>query len=265
MKILPVKNTVIIGAGNVAWHLGIALSRSGIAVQQVVNRSELRGRRLAKKVGAEYISSLKKIASGSDLYILAVSDDAIGEIASDFPYRNALLVHTSGSVPIDVLSGATERPGVFYPLQTFKTGGKVSFRTIPVCPEARLPEDLRLLTALASSLSDKVFPMSSEQRKILHLTAVFAGNFSNFLYTIAEDLLEKHHIPFELLKPLIFQTARNASHEDLFSRQTGPAVREDWKVMEQHRELLARYAAYSEIYELISRSIIQYKKGNGKL
>ena len=161
-----------------------------------------------------------------------------------------------------VLSGASSYIGVFYPLQTFSKEKRINFSDIPICIEGNTVENEEKLLQLARLISRKVLPLDSAQRKVLHMTAVFACNFSSFMYTIAEDLLKKHNIPFSLLKPLIQQTASLARHEDVFSRQTGPAVRGDSKIMEEHLEMLAKHGVYMEIYDLISKSIIKHKHKN---
>jgi len=260
-----IRNVVVIGAGNLATHLALALHRKGVNVIEVLNRTRSSGERLAKRVRAGYHNDFNAADFRADLFILAVSDSAIEEVAGMLKLKDQLVVHTSGSVDISVLSGASSNTGVFYPLQTFSKEKKINFSNIPVCIEANSPENEEKLVQLARLVSKRVQLLNSSQRKILHMTAVFAGNFSNFMYTIAEDLLKKHGIPFSLLKPLIQQTAAAARHEDVFSRQTGPAVREDTKVMDEHLEMLARHGVYMEIYDLISKSIIKHKKENDEL
>ncbi|MEI6883449.1 MAG: DUF2520 domain-containing protein [Bacteroidota bacterium] len=260
-----IKNIVIIGAGNMATHLALAFHRKEVNVTQIVSRSRLAGERLARKVKAGYNDDFAVAGLQADLFILAVSDSAIEEVSRNLKPDNRLVVHTSGSVDMQVLSGASSNIGVFYPLQTFSKDHRINFSNIPVCIEASSAENEEKLIQLARLISKKVQPLSSAQRKVLHMTAVFAGNFSSFMYTIAEDLLKKHDIPFSLLKPLISQTASLARHEDVFSRQTGPAVRGDSKTMEEHLEMLARHGVYMEIYDLISKSIIKHKRRNDEL
>lgn len=257
-----IKNVVVIGAGNLATHLALALHRKGINVIQVLNRSREAGERLARRVSAGFNNDLGGADFGADLYILAVSDSAIEEVARNLKLKDQLLVHTSGSVGMASLSGASSNLGVFYPLQTFSKDRRINFSNIPVCIEANRSENEEKLLQLARLISKKAVLINSEQRKVLHMTAVFAGNFSSFMYTIAEDLLKKHGVPFGLLKPLIQQTAATAKHDDVFSRQTGPAVRGDTKIMDEHLEMLARHGAYMEIYDLISKSIIKHKSRN---
>ncbi|MEI8006606.1 MAG: DUF2520 domain-containing protein [Bacteroidota bacterium] len=257
-----IQNVVIIGAGNLATHLALALHKKGVNVVQVLNRSRQAGERLARRVHALYKADLSEAGFKADLFILAVSDSAIEDVAGQLGLKDQFLVHTSGSVAIEVLSGASSNTGVFYPLQTFSKNKPVNFSKIPVCIEANTPGNEEKLLQLGRLISNRVLPLSSEQRKVLHMTAVFAGNFSSFMYTIAEDLLKKHDIPFSLLKPLIQQTAATAKHEDVFGRQTGPAIREDAKIMDEHLEMLAEYEVYMDIYDLISKSIIKHKNRN---
>lgn len=256
---------VIIGAGNLATHMALVLHRKGVHVVQVVNRSRAAGERLARKVAAPYHPQIPGLNLEADLFILAVSDDAIQEIAGTLRLGDRLLVHTSGSVDMSVLNGASSNVGVLYPLQTFSATRKISFSGVPICVEASNECSESRLLDLARLLSRKVQVLSSQQRKVLHMTAVFAGNFTNFMYTISEDLLRKHDIPFSLLKPLIVKTAMLAEHEDVFSRQTGPAMRGDTNIMNTHLEMLAKHGVYMEIYDLISKSIIKHKNRNGKL
>jgi len=260
-----IQNVVVVGAGNLATHLALALHRKGVNVIQVLNRSRSAGERLARRVHAGYNADFREADFRADLFILAVNDSAIEEVANNLRLKEQLLIHTSGSVDMTILSGASSNIGVFYPLQTFSKDKRINFSNIPVCIEANSSENEEKLMQLARLISDKALLINSAKRKVLHMTAVFAGNFSNFMYTIAEDLLKKHGIPFSLLKPLIQQTAATAKHEDVFSRQTGPAIRGDNRIMNEHLEMLAKHGVYMEIYDLISKSIIKHKLRNGEL
>jgi predicted short-subunit dehydrogenase-like oxidoreductase (DUF2520 family) len=258
-----IETVVIIGAGNLAAHLGSALVRAGVTVIQVVNRSPVRGVKLAKKLGAAFTTNFESINQSADLYIVAVSDHAIAMIAGMLRLSGRFVVHTSGTTDMDVLMQVTHERGVFYPLQTFSGKRAISFRKIPLCIEAVSSERVEQLAGLARRLSSVVYGMNSDQRKILHLSAVIACNFTNFMFTISKDLLKKNDIPFELLGPLIKQTANNWRAVDIFSLQTGPAVRGDQQIMDEHRQLLSEIPDYQDIYNLISNNIIKYKKKNG--
>ena len=262
---IPIRNIIVLGAGNVATHLTEALIRKGFFITQLYSRSEKSGKDLALKVEADFIGSPDELDSSADLYILAVNDETISAIAPLLHVDSGIVVHTSGSIGMDILRPFFPRRGVFYPLQTFRKERNISFTSIPICIEASDHADEAILLELARELSSCVHLINSYQRRMLHMTAVFAGNFTNFMYSIAEDLLRDHDIPFDLLKPLIKQTAENIEYSDLFSLQTGPAVREDSGIMEAHQALLQDHELYKEIYDLISKSIIQQKREHDKL
>lgn len=261
----PVTKVVIIGAGHVAYHLAIGFHRIGVQVVQIVNRSKKNGSRLAEKVGARYIPDIRMVDQHADLYLIAVTDAAISLVCEPVFFNQGVLVHTSGSVDMTVLQPFSHHTGVFYPLQTFRNNRKIRWKEIPLCIEGNTPQTIKSLDHLARQLSHQVYTLSSAQRKILHLTAVFAGNFTNFMYSIAEDLLQKNNLPFELVKPLIKQTTRNIHHSGLFHLQTGPAIREEHQVIEEHLKMLAEHENYKEIYDVISKSIIEVKKTHVKL
>ncbi len=254
---------VILGAGNLGTHLGLEFFRQGIEILQVYNRTPESGKKLAAKIGAEYISDPGKISKKADLYILSVSDSVIGKMAKKISLKNKLIVHCSGTIPMEILKNTSLHYGVFYPLQTFSQGKPVRFRKIPVCVEANSgPAEERLLK-LGNRISRNVQVVNGKQRRMLHLTAVFANNFTNFMYAVAEDLLQKYRIPFSFLVPLIRQTALNVSRGEAMKHQTGPAIREDYRVIAKHKQLLAQYPDYLEIYELLNENIIKYKKLHG--
>jgi predicted short-subunit dehydrogenase-like oxidoreductase (DUF2520 family) len=259
-----IRTVSIIGAGNVATALGTALLKKGVAIREVCNRTPARGQALAGKLGASFIADSSRLSKKTDLILISVSDDSLRQVVQRLR-TGTLVVHTSGSLGIDLLNGVSDRTGVLYPLQTFRKGSRIPVRRIPFCIEAGGKKDELLLTELAGRLSGNVAVLDSRRRRLLHLAAVFASNFPNFLYSAAEELLRENIIPFGLLEPIILQTAGNARHADLFSLQTGPAVREDRAVMEKHRELLKDHPEYLRIYDLISKSIIQKKKRHGKL
>jgi len=260
-----IENVVLVGAGNVAAHLGLALASQGIRIVEVCNRTPGTGQDLADRLGATFIADIMAITKAADLYILAVSDSAIATLAGSMHLNDKMVVHTSGTTGMNVLANISENIGVFYPLQTFSPGRATMFRGIPVCLESNSPEGEQQLRKLAERLTDIVQFLDSDHRKLLHLSAVFASNFTNFMYTIAEDLIIAHGIPFELMKPLISHTAEIARQEDVFRQQTGPALRGDLDVLSSHRKLLAEHPDYLEIYNLISNNIIKYKEAHGKL
>lgn len=205
---------VFLGAGNLATNLAKALYRKGFRIMQVYSRTEESARTLANEVEAEYITDLKGVSNEARLYIISLKDAAFVELLPQITdgKQHALLVHTAGSIPMNIWEGHAERYGVFYPMQTFSKQREVDFREVPFFIEAKRPEDAELLKAVAGTLSDKVYEADSEQRRSLHLAAVFTCNFTNHMYALAAELLEKYHLPFDVMLPLIDETARKV-HE----------------------------------------------------
>ncbi|MEJ1222448.1 Rossmann-like and DUF2520 domain-containing protein [Sediminicola sp. 1XM1-17] len=242
---------VILGTGNVAKHLFDAfLAVDQVKILQVVGRSQKQLLEFSKFT--EVTTGFQQIKE-ADIYLIAVSDDAIGEVSGRLANNKGVVVHTSGSYPMDSML-AIERRGVFYPLQSFTKGKKVDFRKIPICLEATLQKDYLLLDHLAHLISDQVFHITSEQRKTIHLAAVFVNNFTNHLYKIGNDLCTEQHIPFELLQPLITETADKINTLNPHEAQTGPAKRGDITTIENHLGLL-KNKTQKEIYSLLSNSI----------
>ena len=247
------KNIVLIGSGNVATHLGVILKERGFNIVQVwskhINNAEI----LAGKLRCDYTDSLNKLRK-ADLYILAVKDDAIRKILSNL--QNVAVVHTSGSVGMGVFDNNLANHGVFYPLQTFSKDLNLDFSEIPICIEANNNKFENELINFGKKLSEKVVKMSSEQRKQLHIAAVFACNFSNHMYTISDKILSKSNIDFKLLLPLINQTVKKLTDNKPSEVQTGPAKRNDKKVIDVHLEDIEDESS-KEIYQLITNAIIK--------
>ncbi|KAA6314006.1 Glutamyl-tRNA reductase, partial [termite gut metagenome] len=205
---------VFVGAGNLATNLAKALYRNGFRILQVYSRTELSARTLAEAIQADYTTRLHELSVNASLYIVSLTDSAFVELLPEIiaGKEHALWVHTAGSIPISVWEGYAKRYGVLYPLQTFSKQREVDFRNIPLFIEAANERDTKYLQSLAAILSGKVYEANSEQRKNLHLAAVFACNFVNHLYALSAGLLEKYHLPFDVLLPLIDETARKV-HE----------------------------------------------------
>lgn len=251
---MKIKSAIIIGSGNVATHLGKALKRAGITIDVVYSRDPEHAQQLASRLGAVPYTDLKLVPSHADLYLIAVKDTAIEEVSGQLTVNDGIVVHTSGITPIQILQ-MHKRYGVFYPLQTLTKNVEPDLKTIPLLVEANTETDRDHLLEVAAAISDKAFSITSEQRQFVHLAAVFANNFSNHLYAIAEQITQAHHIPFEILKPLILETARKVQDNDPISVQTGPAIRNDLPTIEKHLMLLQQTPEFRQIYELLSRSI----------
>ncbi|MBR5158374.1 MAG: DUF2520 domain-containing protein [Bacteroidaceae bacterium] len=247
----------LIGAGRVASCMGPRLRQAGHTVTGVYSRTLANAEQLAKVVGAPAFDCLDSVPE-ADVYLVMLSDDALLQLAPAIVKgrEKALFLHTAGSVPMDLWKEAgAKRYGVLYAMQTFSKGADIDWPEVPVFVEGCNPQELRIVTSLASDLSGKVTELSSEGRKKLHVAAVFTCNFSNHMYAIAEKLLATEGVPFSVMLPLVRETARKVEGMSPEDAQTGPAVRGDRKVMDQHLELLKEYPEYAELYRLISTDI----------
>lgn len=246
----------IIGSGNVAQHLISVFSKAAeIELVQVFAR---------KTESVSHLISSDKITSDFndiklvDVTIIAVTDDAIKEVSGQLPFENQLVVHTSGSLAMEALNDKN-RKGVFYPLQTFSKSKEIDFKVIPICLEAENETDLQTLEILAKTISNSVANINSEQRKALHIAAVFVSNFTNHLYQIAHDICVENKISFDILKPLIQETANKILTLPPVDAQTGPAKRKDTQTINTHLSFLSD-ENQKEIYKILTKSIID----NGK-
>jgi len=202
------QRVTIIGAGNVGTHLALAFLRSGLEICDVYSKNIESAKFLAEQLNSAYSNDLKGLSDETDLYLIALPDRIINAGMNGFRLnKNRLVVHTSGSLPMEVLQSISCEYGVFYPLQTFSKDMEFDLRQTPICVEANNKENLEILKNLASHISDKVYEITSDERQILHLAAVFACNFPNHLYSIAEKILNKNNLPFDMLRPLILETA----------------------------------------------------------
>lgn len=248
---------VFIGAGNLATNLAKALYQNGFRIVQVYSRTKEAACALAQAIEAEYTTELSEVSRDARLYIVSLKDAAFVELLPEIVAgkEDALLVHTAGSIPMSIWEGKTSRYGVFYPMQTFSKQREVDFRTIPFFIESNSSEDTELLKAIASVLSEKVYEATSEQRRSLHLAAVFTCNFTNHMYALAAELLKKYNLPFDVMLPLIDETARKVHELEPKQAQTGPAVRYDENVINKHLEMLADEPEMQELYQLVSENI----------
>lgn len=243
-------SVVLLGTGNVAKNLFESFLKSDeVAITKVFGRKE---EALSYFSNRTETSTNWKSLPKADIYILAINDDAIAEVSKELT-TSGLIVHTSGSVALDTLK-KHQRFGVFYPLQTFTSNKIVDFEEIPICLEAKDASDLQLLETLANLLSNRVAHIPSEKRKILHLAAVFVNNFTNHMYTIADNICESNDVDFSLLKPLIKETVSKLDSLSPTEAQTGPAKRGDLKTLHGHLDLLEG-SQHKEIYKLMSNVI----------
>jgi|TARA_R110002110_G_scaffold35008_14_gene118558 predicted short-subunit dehydrogenase-like oxidoreductase (DUF2520 family) len=248
---------VLLGFGNVSFHLINVLTKvHKNSVIQIYNRNDISLNSELNHI--PFTTDLSKIKD-ADLYIIAIPDDSIASFSETLPLKNKLVVHTSGSVPMNALS-EKNRKGVFYPLQTFSKNREVNFNNIPICVEAAEAADLKILMNLGRSLSEKVVEVNSEERSKLHLAAVFVNNFVNHLYAIGDDILSKNKLSFDLLHPLIEETASKIKTLAPSQVQTGPANRGDQKTIEKHLHLLEE-GPKSILYQQLTESIKNKHQG----
>jgi len=254
-------NVSFIGAGNLAWHLAPALDNTDFAVREVYSQNTDNAAALVNRLYQANVKySLDFSGSPSRIFIIAVSDDAIPEIAREIVLPpDAIVVHTSGAQPLSVLGYVpTPNIGVFYPLQTFSKGRKVDFKEVPIFIESENSFTEKVLMNMAKVISKKVNKISSADRKVLHISAVFASNFTNHMLTIAKEILHDNSLSFDYLKPLIAETINKSLSIGPELSQTGPAKRGDLEVLDKHLEFLNYDEQLTEIYRVISQNIINH-------
>jgi predicted short-subunit dehydrogenase-like oxidoreductase (DUF2520 family) len=244
-------SVIIIGSGNVAQHLIRAFSATeNVDVVQAYARQP---EKLYSLLPKEKVTANLSTLADADVYIISVSDNAIADVATNLPFTGKLVVHTSGSTGMEAL-GSRQRNGVFYPLQTFSVAKAVNFKEVPLCLETEHTVDMPMLETLAHALSEKVYHINGTQRQALHVAAVFSCNFVNHLYGIGARVCSDNNIPFDILKPLILETADKINTLTPTQAQTGPAVRRDSKTIQRQLNFL-QDDTLKEIYTLITNSI----------
>ncbi|SFA45269.1 Predicted oxidoreductase, contains short-chain dehydrogenase (SDR) and DUF2520 domains [Pedobacter suwonensis] len=246
---------VLLGSGNVATNLAKALKANGEDVIQVYSPNLDHARSLADLIGAVGINDLTELEQQADLYIISVKDDAIESVAKSLKHVTGLVVHTSGTTDIDILSSQVQHAGVFYPLQTFSKDREVLFENVPLCIEANGEKQFMILKNLAAKMSREVYELNGEKRKVLHLAAVFTCNFPNHLYALANKILSRNELDFEIIRPLIAETANKVMSNLPGDVQTGPAIRADESTLNKHLSMLTDMPELQNIYQTLSNSI----------
>lgn len=242
--------TVILGSGNVAYHLAKAFTEKNIPVLQVFGRNEAALKEISSLFNIPYSTSA---LADADLYLVAVKDDAVATVSEEITKEDCMVAHTSGSLPKEILKG-NYRKASFYPLQTFSKTKNLVYEEIPIFIESDDADDLQILKDLAANITEKIVPSTYEKRKYLHLTAVFACNFVNHLYARAQQLADEQQIPFEYFWPLIEETTLKIKELSPKEAQTGPAVRNDLRILQLHEELISDENSL-EIYRTMNQSI----------
>jgi predicted short-subunit dehydrogenase-like oxidoreductase (DUF2520 family) len=250
-----IKKIAFAGAGNVAWHLAQAFKLQGFQISGIWSRNNQHATALANSCGSVSCSSISDLRNGTDLIIIAVPDKAIANVARSIGKFDGIVVHTAGSVPMNVFADNFEHFGVFYPVQTFSKEIPLIFNDIPILLELSSDDVMQKINYLAQKLSTRVLVADTNQRLMLHVAAVFACNYSNLMYIISNDLLKHTKLPTEVLHTLILETARKAVAGDPLIMQTGPARRDDTVTIEKHIEALASLPEYAELYRLLAKLI----------
>lgn len=268
---------VLIGAGNLATHLGKALHAAGHDMLQVFSRTMQSAETLASLLDAEPLTDIAQVRDDADVYIFSVKDSALVQLVAQLCRHEAdglgedgavnalckakkgelerVFLHTAGSMPMSVFKGMAQHYGVLYPMQTFSKQREVDFSIIPCFVEANDEFAQKQIEGMAREISGRVYQLSSEDRKYLHLSAVFACNFANHCYAISQELLEEHGIPFDVMLPLINETAAKVHEMKPKDAQTGPAVRYDENVIGKQSKLLENHPHFKQVYDSMSKSI----------
>lgn len=248
---------VMIGAGNLATNLGKALQNAGHDIVQVYSRTWEHAQQLATIIGGAATDDLDSIVDTADVYIFSLKDSALGDVVPKVSKGKAekLMIHTAGSMPMSCFEGMAVHYGVLYPMQTFSKQREVDFRSIPCFIEGNDSLAKQNIRALAESISGRVYEMSSDDRRFLHLAAVWACNFTNHCYEVSAEILRKHDVPFDVMLPLIDETAAKVHGMGPIDAQTGPAVRFDDNVIRAQAAMMRDNPILKDLYERMSMSI----------
>ncbi|WP_177765035.1 Rossmann-like and DUF2520 domain-containing protein [Flavobacterium sp. I3-2] len=247
-------NVIVLGSGNVASHVIQFINENNeLNLVQIYARNS---NKIDNSINKNLVTDDYLKIKEADIYIIAVSDNSIAEVSKNLPFKNRFVVHTSGSADLDQIDSKNRR-GVFYPLQTFSKNKTVDFSQIPFCLETEFENDFPILEYFTQKFSSKVYRISSEQRKYIHVTAVFVSNFTNHMFTIGNEICKENDIPFEIFKPLIQETFNKINELEPVLAQTGPAVRNDSNTLKKHLELITNEKIKS-LYLNISESIQNY-------
>ena len=244
---------VIIGAGNVAFHLIKSITNSGHQLVQIYNRTIENINESTKKIPLS--DSIGGIYPNADIYIICVKDNAIEEIANQLKMNNKLVLHTSGNRTMDILQNSSSNYGIFYPIQSFTKDIPLNFKKVPIIIEANNAEALEMLKSFAESISERVIEMDLEKRQKLNIAGVFVNNFTNHLYHLMDEYLDKESIDFSILHPIIQNTVDKIKIKSPRACQTGPAIRKDQETIENQKKILEKEIDLLKIYNEFTQGI----------
>src|SRR5690606_30235405 len=244
-------NIVLIGSGNVATHLGNAFAALGYNITQIFSRTLANANRLAEVLSTQATNNLDQLDKTADLYLLAVSDQALAQLVQSLPKDlPGIILHCSGGTSMEILADF-DQYGVIYPVQSFSKDVAVDLSATPFGIEANNKQVYTILTSIISKITTTVFPCASSQRLAIHTAAVFANNFSNAMFQVAEELLTEHQLPFDLLRPIIKESADKVQSRSPKLVQTGPAIRNDKITMDSHLKFISSHPDWQTIYQKI--------------
>lgn len=251
-------NIVMIGSGNVAAVLGRKLLKAGHAILQIYGRNATAASELAYEWNTESANYTSLIVKTADVYLVAVADTAIAAIAADLRLKGKIVAHTAAAVPMEVLKNVTDNYGVFYPLQSMRKQ-QDNIPELTIYTEASNPDTKKILDQLAASITgNPVYPADLDKRSRLHVAAVFASNFTNYLFDLAESFCKKEGISFSELLPLIRNTVERLNQESPSQMQTGPAARKDLDTIRKHQELLKAYPEHLAVYNFLTEALMRH-------
>ena len=246
---------VIVGSGNVGYHIGQRLHQAGYSIKQVFSLTPEHGKSLAEKVGSTFTNDVAKIIADADVYIVCVKDDAMESVYNALPIKNEIVLHTAGSVSKNVSNRTDLHQGVLYPLQSFNRNAEVTWENVPVFVDGDDENVIQAASELGNALTKNVKLANDEQRLKVHVAAVFANNFSNHCMAIGEKLMEESGFAFDVLKPLVDATFRRLQHANPSDVQTGPAKRGDENTVDKHMNALVEHPNWKELYRYLSDDI----------
>jgi len=250
--------TIIIGAGKLAWHLGPALQKAGFRIIQIYSRTLSSAAAFGLHIDVPWTTDVNMLKEGAELMIFCISDRALEDLLPQISRKDVFMIHTAGSLPSNVFDKWTSDFGVLYPLMTFTKTRSMEFRTVPVCIEANNKKNEDRLKRFAEMISDNVSVVDFENRKIMHMSAIFACNFTNHMYRTAYDILSQYEFDFGILKPLIMETATKVLEMSPHEAQTGPASRHDKNILHTHQLMLQDHPEWQKLYTFVSESIYQH-------
>ncbi len=255
-----IQSISFIGSGNVATQMALAFHKKGIIISQIISSQLQNAETLAHQVKAQATNKISELTPNVDAVVIAVNDDKISTI-SDQITTNAIVVHTSGSTSMESISNCSPQVGVMWPIKSIRKNVTLDFIDVPFCIEGKDSTTAKTIQQLAQLISTNVRIMDEKQREAAHLAAVVANNFSNYFYSIAQDLLEEKNIDFSILSPLIIDAAKQIKDSSPKNLQTGPAVRKDQKIIDRHLKLLENHPEFRKLYKFVSQSIIKTYHG----